>query len=52
MNTAVISHYRCPDHFADLKLNGQLSDDTGYFQFGQGTICYGQTASGFRASPS
>jgi len=49
MNTAVISHYRCPDHFADLKLNGQLSDDTGYFQYGQGTICYGRTASGFRA---
>jgi hypothetical protein len=49
MNTAVIGHYRCPDHFADLKLNGQLSDDTGYFRYGQGTICYGRTASGFRA---
>src|SRR5271166_2745483 len=35
MNTTVIHHYRCPDHFADLKLKGQLSDDTGYFQFGQ-----------------
>src|SRR5208337_661662 len=49
MNTAVIDHYRCPDYFADLKLKGQLSDDTGYFQFGQGTICYGQSTSGFRA---
>ena len=48
-NTAVISHYRCPDHFADLKLNGQLCDDTGYFQFGKDMICYGQTTTGFRA---
>ena len=47
-NTAVISHYRCPDHFADYKLNGQLYDDTGYFQFGQGMICYGQTTTDFR----
>src|SRR5215472_5819969 len=48
-NAAVISHYRCPDHFVDLKLSGQLYEDTGYFQFGQGTICYGQTTTDFRA---
>jgi hypothetical protein len=49
MNTALLDYYRCPDNFADFKLNGQLSGDTGYFRFGQDTICYGQSASGFRA---
>jgi hypothetical protein len=50
MNTALIDHYRCPDGFADVKLKGELSDDAGYFRFGQDTICYGRSASGFRAS--
>jgi hypothetical protein len=50
MNTALVDYYRCPDNFADLRLKGQLSDDTGYFRFGQDAICYGRSASGFRAS--
>ena len=50
MNTALLDYYRCPDSFADLKLKGQLSVDAGYFRFGQDTICYGQCASGFRAT--
>jgi hypothetical protein len=50
MNTALVDHYRCPDSFADFKLDGQLSDDAGYFRFGQDTICYGRCALGFRAS--
>src|ERR1019366_7858014 len=50
MNTALIDHYRCPDGFEDVKLKGELSDDAGYFRFGQDTICYGRSASGFRAS--
>jgi hypothetical protein len=49
MNTALIDHYRCPGSFADFALSGILSDDAGYFRFGQDTICYGQSASGFRA---
>src|SRR5208283_55760 len=48
MNTALLDHYRCPDSFADFALTGELSDDAGYFRFGQDTICYGQSASGFR----
>jgi hypothetical protein len=52
MNTALVDHYRCPDGFADFKLQGPLSDDTGYFRFGPDTICYGRSASGFRASRS
>jgi hypothetical protein len=50
MNTALVDHYRCPDNSAELKLKGELSDDTGYFRFGQHTICYGRSASGFRAA--
>jgi hypothetical protein len=50
MITALTEHYRCPDSFADFALTASLSEDTGYFRFGQDTICYGQTASGFRAS--
>jgi hypothetical protein len=50
MNTALIDHYRCPDTFADFELTGQLSGDAGYFRFGQDTICYGHSASGFLAS--
>jgi len=50
MNTALIDHYRCPDSVADFALTGSLSDDTGYFRFGQDMICYGQSALGFRAS--
>jgi len=50
MNTALLDHYRCPDSFADFALTGELSDDAGYFRFGQDTICYGQSASGFRAN--
>jgi hypothetical protein len=50
MSTALTQHYRCPDKFADFALTASLSEGTGYFRFGQDTICYGQTASGFRAT--
>src|SRR5208282_724742 len=50
MNSALVDHYRCPESFAGFKLTDHLSDDTGYFRFGQNTICYGQSAAGFRAS--
>jgi hypothetical protein len=49
MNSAVVDHYRCPESFADFKLANPLSDDMGYFRFGQNTICYGQSASGLRS---
>jgi hypothetical protein len=50
MNAALVNHYRCPDNCADLRLKGELSDDAGYFRLGQDTICYGRSASGFRAT--
>ena len=50
VNTALVDHYRCPESFANVELRGRLSDDAGYFRFGQDTICYGRSTSGFRAS--
>ena len=50
INSAVVDHYRCPENFADFKLTNRLSDDQGYFRFGPNTVCYGQSASGFRMS--
>jgi len=50
MNTALIDHYRCPDEYPEFESNGPLSNDAGYFRFGPHTICYGRTASGFRAT--
>src|SRR5262249_18790496 len=32
----------------DFALTGELSDDQGYFRFGQDAICYGSTVAGFR----
>jgi hypothetical protein len=48
-STVLLDHYRCPDGWADLESASQLSEDAGYFRFGQDTICYGRSASGFRA---
>ena len=50
MNTALIDHYRCPDEFANLELKGHLPRKSGYFRFGQDTICYGKSTSGFCAT--
>ena len=48
MNKVLLDRYLCPEHFVDIQLIGQLSDDAGYFRFGQNTTCYGRSASGFR----
>ena len=47
---ALLDRYLCPEHFVDMQLIGQLSDDAGYFRFGQNTTCYGRSASGYRTS--
>ncbi len=49
MNQALVDRYRCPEYFVRFDLLGQLSNEPGYFRFGQDTICYGQSTSGFRA---
>jgi hypothetical protein len=48
MNKVLLDRYLCPERLVDLQLIGQLSDDGGYFRFGQNTTCYGKSASGFR----
>lgn len=47
-NRALLAFYLCPEKFVDIQLTGQLSNDAGYFQFGQGTICYGRSSAGYR----
>ena len=46
---ALLDRYLCPEHFVDIQPIGQLSDDAGYFRFGQST-CFGRSASGYRAN--
>jgi len=45
---ALVDYYRCPGEFVRMSLAGELSPDSGYFQFGP-DICYGQTSRGSRA---
>jgi len=48
LNRALIDQYRCAEDTAEYCLSGELSEDSGYFAFGPGTICHGQCASGYR----
>jgi hypothetical protein len=48
LNRALIDRYRCVESVATFDLAGELSEDTGFFRFGQEAICYGQSVSGFR----
>lgn len=50
MEQALIDRYRCPESLVKFDLVGSLSGEAGYFRFGQDTICYGRSATGFRAS--
>jgi hypothetical protein len=40
---AVLDRYRCPEGFLDFRLGGNLPPDSGYFQFGPETTCYGRS---------
>src|SRR5262245_18296794 len=46
LERTLVDYYRCPAELVPLGLVGELSGDAGYFRFGRGTICYGQTACG------
>jgi peptidoglycan/xylan/chitin deacetylase (PgdA/CDA1 family) len=48
LNQVLIDHFRCPSTVAEFQLVGELCPDKGFFRFGSGTICYGQSATGFR----
>lgn len=39
-------HYRCPDDLAEFSVTRDLPQAPGYFQFGSGTICFGQCSLG------
>ena len=43
MKQAFLAHFRCPDEAADFRLGGTLRKDVGYFRFGEGVDCYGQS---------
>jgi hypothetical protein len=49
MNAALLDYFRCPKELSDVGVCGELSSETGFFQFGQGTIGFGRCAGG---SPS
>lgn len=49
MNQHFLDYYRCPEPYATFQMKEPLSEDSGYFRWGQDTICYGRTANGVRA---
>ena len=50
MKRAFLEYYKCPEGILDFHLEGDLSQDTGYFRLGENTICYGQSTYGKRAA--
>ncbi len=51
VNDSLVQYYRCPESYVRLKLKKPLSEQSGYFEFGTGTTCYGRCA-GHAPSPS
>ncbi|MCZ6776092.1 MAG: hypothetical protein O7D34_06520 [Ignavibacteria bacterium] len=49
MKKLLVDYYRCPERYDDFRIAGELPADTGYFRFGEDTVCYGQTSSGLSA---
>ena len=42
MNEYVTRYYRCPERHIKFNLAGPLSQEIGYFRFGNEGLCYGQ----------
>ncbi len=42
---AFVEYFRCPEHLAVFQTRGPLSDNPGYFRFGE-AICYGRQGAG------
>lgn len=40
----LVQYYRCPENYARLSTSEALSEESGYFEFGTGTTCYGTCA--------
>jgi glycosyltransferase involved in cell wall biosynthesis len=45
MNDCLCQYYRCPEQYISLALKGSVSEDAGYFRFGQ-DILYGRISGG------
>jgi hypothetical protein len=50
MSSPLLDYYRCPQNLEAFQLVGKLSEAPGYFSFGTGTVCYGNSASGSRTT--
>ena len=48
MNSAFLNYFRCPQADSHIKLGGELSRDSGFFQWGRDILCYGRSACGYR----
>ncbi|TAM83906.1 MAG: hypothetical protein EPN47_03595 [Acidobacteria bacterium] len=48
-NQVIVDHYRCPGEFVRIHVQGNLSEQAGYFKFGSESICYAR-ASAFTPS--
>src|SRR4051812_9351426 len=51
MISPLTEYFRCPEGLVHLKVRGDLSKESGYFQFGVDTLCFGRAA-GPAPSPS
>lgn len=43
MNNVLVDHYRCPEGMASISTAEELCAQPGYFTFGPGAVCYGQS---------
>lgn len=50
LSRELIDRYKCPESIANFNLLGELSQDSGFFCFGDRAICYGKSAAGFRSN--
>ncbi len=46
MDKTLLDYFRCPEQFANLGVNTDLSTETGFFRFGERITCYGQCTAG------
>ena len=42
MSEYVTQYYRCPERYVQLNVKGALTGESGYFNFGDDVVCYGQ----------
>ena len=44
MSNTLVDFYRCPETLVDLSFPEEFHSQPGYFKFGPGAVCYGQSA--------